>query len=315
MPADPRLPPNDDALSQFGRAGYSGLGYEHRKGSDNGIVPQLYEVVDLGADSHPGRTDRAAIDGRIRADFDIVIEDAPSDLGDLSVHPTVEDVSETVHPDTRSGMEDHPIPQDRPGIEGHMRVDDDILPDSRIPPDHRVSSDPRAVPDYRTTFEDSVRADVNLPAETHPPSEDDCRMDRGLLSHLRMEEVEENREGTVRVLHHEARTGVPFEAMAEIVRHEEGSGSAPPKIGEIPEVSEQSELRLSGKPEWSDPPHLEVRRGSGDPEPLRECGEAPGDRINCSDREVYGVLPGATGALPEEAGAPVPPAWILVITR
>src|SRR5262249_40495205 len=71
--------------------------------ADGGIVADLDEVVDLGSLPDHGIAERTAIDGGAGTDLDIVLNDHPTDLQDLSVAAGAREIAEAVLPDGASG--------------------------------------------------------------------------------------------------------------------------------------------------------------------------------------------------------------------
>jgi hypothetical protein len=72
-------------------------------------MPDLHEVVDLGAGTDHSVVDAAAIDSRVGTDFDIVMNDAAADVRDLGMGAIAENVSETITSEPRTAVHYHAV--------------------------------------------------------------------------------------------------------------------------------------------------------------------------------------------------------------
>jgi hypothetical protein len=214
MTAEPCLPADNHCASDFSRTGNPHLRCEHREGPDHRIVPKLNKVVDLCARSDPGNSDRPAVDGRVRPHLDIVPDEAPADLGDLSMGSSFEDIPETIHanPDTR--MEDDPVAKGSPRIEDHMRVEDAPLSDSAFASDHRMCPDPGPIADRHPRLQDRIRACMDSRSQCNPSTKDGSRMNLGFRIDLGMEELEQACECTMRVRNDQAGAAIVSESRS-----------------------------------------------------------------------------------------------------
>src|SRR5262249_334869 len=77
---DPRLPAHDDAVPDRCAARDADLGGQQAVPADHDVVRDLDQIVDLGSFADDRITDPATVDRGIGADFDIVLDDHPSDL-------------------------------------------------------------------------------------------------------------------------------------------------------------------------------------------------------------------------------------------
>ncbi len=77
--------------------------------ADAHVVGDLHEIVDLGvfADDRVGHG--AAVDGRVGADLDIVLDDDAADLRNALRAGRAGGEAETVLADPGAGMDDHPV--------------------------------------------------------------------------------------------------------------------------------------------------------------------------------------------------------------
>src|SRR5204863_9829012 len=74
MPNDTGLTANQDTLTDPDTAGNSGLRCDDRILADHNVVRDLHEIVDLCSLLNPGSAKTGAIDGRVGADLDIIVD-------------------------------------------------------------------------------------------------------------------------------------------------------------------------------------------------------------------------------------------------
>ena len=89
--------------------GDADLRHEQAEPADPHVVRDVHEVVDLRPRADHRVVDAAAIDRRVRADLDVVLDDAPADVRDLRVRAVAEHVAEAVGPEPRAGVHAHAL--------------------------------------------------------------------------------------------------------------------------------------------------------------------------------------------------------------
>ena len=89
--------------------------------TDRHIVADLDEVVDLGPRANDRVVDAPAIDARIGADLNVVVNQAAPDMGDLAMGTIGKRVAESIAADAHAGVQGHPLADDRSGAAGHVR--------------------------------------------------------------------------------------------------------------------------------------------------------------------------------------------------
>src|SRR5437867_4506937 len=108
MIADSDLSAQDHASPDFARARDPGLCRDDGILTDLHVVGHHDEIIDLHAASHDGRSQRAAVDRRVGADLDVVLDDHAADLGNLPMGRAVPGESEPVGAQHGAGVNDHP---------------------------------------------------------------------------------------------------------------------------------------------------------------------------------------------------------------
>ena len=82
---------NADLTGQHGEVAYNhaprypNLRDNQAMAADRAVVSDMHKIIDLGALADYGIAGGAAVDGRIGADLDVVLDDGPSDLWDFLV--------------------------------------------------------------------------------------------------------------------------------------------------------------------------------------------------------------------------------------
>src|SRR4030095_513326 len=61
--------------------------------------------IDLRSSANAGGTERAPIDGHVRANFDVIVDDDIAYLRHLAVHTLVEDITEAVRANDRARVD------------------------------------------------------------------------------------------------------------------------------------------------------------------------------------------------------------------
>ena len=82
---DAHLAADDGAVSDSAAARDTGLRSDHHIAADGDVVSHVDEVIELRAPADARLFERAAIDGGVRANFDIVFDDESALLGKLHV--------------------------------------------------------------------------------------------------------------------------------------------------------------------------------------------------------------------------------------
>ena len=120
----------------------------------------LHEIVDLGASLDSGFANRRTIDGRVRADLHIVLDDNGAGLGNLlmrAVRPADEAVA--VASDDGAVLNDDPIADDDALANRHVRVNDAVIADDGAVSDADVRINHRAIADARAATDRRKRTD------------------------------------------------------------------------------------------------------------------------------------------------------------
>src|SRR3984957_14733221 len=78
---DADLATQHDVVSDIDAAGDPGLRHDEAMASDRAIMPDLHQIIDLSSLPDHGIAGSTAVDRRVGADLDVVLDDDPADLG------------------------------------------------------------------------------------------------------------------------------------------------------------------------------------------------------------------------------------------
>ena len=104
--------------------------------------------------------ERAAVNGDVRADFDVVADDDAADLRHLAMHALVLHVTEAVRADDRAGMDAHAAADLRLRIKGDVRKNVRVLAELRIGADVIAALQNGARADADLFADHAIRPDV-----------------------------------------------------------------------------------------------------------------------------------------------------------
>src|SRR6476659_9828968 len=107
MPADAHLPADDHVVFDVRAAGNPDLRGEQHVAPDGDAVSDLHQVVDLGAGLDTRFAHGGTIDGRVRAELDVVFDDHGGHLRNLLVRAIP-----AAHETIAVASDDHAVLQD-----------------------------------------------------------------------------------------------------------------------------------------------------------------------------------------------------------
>ncbi len=155
MIRDPHMAGENDVVADSRTAGDTDAGHDQASLTDPDVMPDLHQVVQLGAAADNCVVDAAPIDAGIRPYFDFVLQDATTHVWNPGVPLSIREISKTVSPDHCSGLEHHAAADPAAGVAGHAR------------PDNRVISKDDAITERYCLGEAAARTDLNVSTENH----------------------------------------------------------------------------------------------------------------------------------------------------
>src|SRR5215813_8870329 len=241
--ADSHLTAQDDALSDAARARDAGLRRDHGILTDLDVVGHHDEVVDLHAAPHDRWSERAAIDGRIGADLDVVLDHHAAHLRDLTVCRPIPRITEAVCAQHGAGVNDHPAAHAHAFADHDVRVEDRVLADlgTRAHVDEWMEAGVRA--DHGSGLDDGQRAHGRRRMHAHTRGHACRGIDSGRERCWRMEEMQELDEHQAWLAAADDRCREPF----DIVGREECAGPGGQCGLAIPRIGDERDVLGTGR--------------------------------------------------------------------
>src|SRR5262249_25290118 len=112
---DARVRAHDDKIAQLRRAGNPALGDNHAMATDDDVVGDLHEDVDLGSFADDRIGEGSSVDRSVGSDLNIITNYDTADLRHFHVPVATHGKAEPILPNTRAGMENHAVSDDRMG--------------------------------------------------------------------------------------------------------------------------------------------------------------------------------------------------------
>src|SRR6476620_5275254 len=126
MSPKPCLPGDYNTIADARGTGDADLRHDQAQAADANVVADLNEIVNLGPGANDGVIEAAAIDGRVRADLDVLLDDAPPNVRNLVVDSVAEHVAKAIASQASAGLHHHARSERRPTIQRHRRKESDI---------------------------------------------------------------------------------------------------------------------------------------------------------------------------------------------
>src|SRR6266478_8483670 len=202
------------------------------------VVPDLHQVVDLGAAAHDRLAQGRAVDRGVGPDLDVVLDAQAAHLRDLAMGLSVEGVAEAVGTQHRSGVDDDPV------ADAHVLADHDVGMQAHVLAEHRAAPHERerphaaARPDDRFRLHHRERADGRGAVDAGSPGHAGGRVHPGLGPRLGMEEPEQHDQRLLGVVDPEQRGG----EVGDVARHQQGAGPARLGLLEVLAIGEEGHL-------------------------------------------------------------------------
>src|SRR5579875_1207349 len=152
-----------DIIAEPRTAGNANLRDDHAAAPDLHVVPDLHEIINHGTRADDRIRPRAAVDGRIRAHFDIVADDNPPELRYFDGRIGIGREAEPFLADTHAGIKldarpDDAVAQGRVGPDAHIVAEDDRRADHGVGADHAVLADLGRGTDHGIVFDGAALA-------------------------------------------------------------------------------------------------------------------------------------------------------------
>src|ERR1017187_9686270 len=194
--SDANLSSHDRTVSDLDTARNAGLGCDHDIGSDGNVMPDVYQIVELGSRADHGFVQRTAVNGAVGADLDVLANDKFADLGKFVITAVlfIAHESEAVRAQHSACMHHHTAAQRRTRIDDDAWIQVTIVTDHDALADEAAGSNVRALSHYSIGFDHRVGFN-GCAAGDFRRSMDDCRgMNAGSVGPGWMEQLTGPRE-------------------------------------------------------------------------------------------------------------------------
>src|SRR6266566_6408767 len=165
MPNDTSLTANQDTLTDPHTAGNSGLRCDDGILADHNVVCDLHEIVDLCSLLDPGSAKTGAIDGRVGADLDIIVDLNDPELLNFFLAAIDHLESKSVSTNDRAAVDDHTRADAGAFTDRHSWINQARRSNDRFMTNVSPCTDDCAVTDPCPGFDHRVRLDRDALSE------------------------------------------------------------------------------------------------------------------------------------------------------
>ena len=138
MARDADLARQNHIVIEGGAAGNPRLGADEAMFSNNHVMTDLHQIVDLAPLAHHRAAEARPVDGGIGPDLDVVLEHDIADLGHFLVAAPAKFIAEAVRADNGSRLEPDPFAQDAFGRDRRAGHEPAVLADPGGPADKHL---------------------------------------------------------------------------------------------------------------------------------------------------------------------------------
>src|SRR5262245_46938887 len=162
MVAETNLTSNHAIIFNRNAAANAGLRRDHDSLSDITVVPDVDHVVQLGAFSDSGPSERPAIDRCVGAQLNIIFDYHRSDLRKLVITHVTPNIAKAVGSDDYSSMQDHAMANRHAVLQKNVRMNDTVVTDGYVIADFSTGADLSPIADNRAFAYANKGADENV---------------------------------------------------------------------------------------------------------------------------------------------------------
>src|SRR5947208_17077885 len=124
--------------------------------ADHHVVRDLHEVINLDSLLDPGAAKTRAVDRRIGADLDVIVDLHDPDLRDFLVPARGHFESKTIRADDGPAVNNDPITDRAPLANRNVWINETPSPDDAVVSDVAVGAQVTAITDSRSGFDDDM---------------------------------------------------------------------------------------------------------------------------------------------------------------
>ena len=224
VPANAGLARENHPVPDASAAGHPDARHEQAQAADAHVVPYLHEIVDLRPVPDPRVVDAPAIDRRVRADLDVVPNNAAAHLRKLHVRALSKHVPKAIAADAHAAMQCAPRTDDTVRVHGDMRKEAALRSNRAARFDNAMRTDPRARPNLHVFADHRIRVHSHAVTQTRRWRHNRGRMHAGHHGVRLKMQGNDREQRVVRVRdHHSCRTRAGM--VRKVGRHDDNAGA------------------------------------------------------------------------------------------
>ncbi len=284
------LPRENHVVLEHRAAGDPHTGHEQTAGADPHVVAHLDQVVDLRARADHCVPYAPTVHRSVRADFDVVFDDAASHVRNLAMLAVVAaHVPESIASQTHAGMQEHAAPDDSPGIADDAGKKLRVVTDDHAISDHTACPDPHIASESHVASQHNMGADFYRVVPAGADANDGSRVDTRNPGRLRIQGRDERQQRGMWIRYHNP--GRRPGGLGELRLEEDDRCSSVLKVLEIARCRKKRQVAGLGPVDGREArnPHV-----GGADEPATSQG---GDFARRQGPARLGAHPPATGCL------------------
>ncbi len=196
------------------------------------VVPDLNQVVDLGAAAHHCVINTPAVDAGVRADFHVIFENAAAHVRDSDMASVAREVPESISSDHGSRLQHYPIAQLRPGI-AHRTGSKNRVVSYHNPVSQRdMISQPGPRPDPHIVPDDGVGSNRDISTQDRSLANAGSRINPWSRCLIREERANDPDECVIRICNDDsgARASCP---AREALGNQDGARAGAPEVSSV----------------------------------------------------------------------------------
>ena len=220
MVRNSRLRGDHDVITELGAAGETDLSHDQTMTANRDIVGDMDEVIDFCTLTNDGGAEGAAIDGRVRANLDVVVDDDVTDLKDFPMAALIEHVTKAVGANNGTGVDGDAMTDLRLAVKNDVREEADIIANPAVGTDIVAAHQNGTGTQMDAGAYDTIGSDVGGRIDLSGVGDDRTGMDAAGMLLRGEEEREQASEGDAGIGH----TNEDFPGRDEWACDEDGSG-------------------------------------------------------------------------------------------
>ncbi|HEX6104313.1 MAG TPA: hypothetical protein VFZ26_01935 [Gemmatimonadales bacterium] len=229
MVRDADMPREDGAVAHPHAAGHPDTRHQQTALPDPDVVADLHQVVQFGSPADHSVVYTPAVHAGVGADLDLVLQDAPADVGDPPVSFPIGKIPEAVTADDGAGLEHDPAAEPAAGVADHPGADDGVIADDHTVAQRGELADPAAGAQPHAASQHGERPDGDLRAEQTSGAEPGGGVHAGRVLCRREEALDHPHQRPIRIGDDDAGASAG-RCLGQALGNEDDAGAALPEF-------------------------------------------------------------------------------------